>query len=501
MTRLLPFCYAKSVQQNPRKRTLHLKLALIIFVGISIPTISAFITQNTLISILSGFISLALTIFAVFFVLKPLQSLLKGVESLGAGNVNFRLDIKSNDEFEDVGYSFNLMADKIAHIFQKLESDKNTLGMERNMLDVVLSSMIDGVIALDMSKNIVFVNKAAEYLTGYPKEEIQGKPVDATFHIFSDQEEITSKAYCQEGYNKTLLFVGKDGRQKRINLLTTSTPKEGFQTNLNCILILQDLSKEEELEQMKFDFVSMASHELKTPLTTIIGYLSVFIDENRDKIGNEALLLLERSLISARTLQGLVENLLSVNKIEKEKFTVMIEAVDYTNILNKVIYELQNQAKLKNITLSLAPPPQNLPRVLLDQIRIIEVLNNLIGNAIKYTNSGGKISVSLAVTPTEVITTIADTGIGIPEEALPHLFSKFYRVSNKLQKAQKGTGLGLYIAKAIIEKLNGKIWVESKVGEGSRFNFSLPIATQGILGNIDTQGITKEAIQTGALNY
>ncbi len=134
-----------------------------------------------------------------------------------------------------------------------------------------------------------------------------------------------------------------------------------------------------------------------------------------------------------------------------------------------------------------------------DPGRIIEVVTNLIANAINYTNPGGQVTVFMQVSPTEVTTTITDTGVGIPKEAIPRLFSKFFRVSNLTQKASKGTGLGLYIAKSIINKMNGKIWVESELGKGSRFLFTLPIASK--TASLDSQKFTSEAIQSGALNY
>lgn len=487
------------MQEKPHRKTLQIKLALIMLVGISIPTALFFITQNPSIALVAVLVSFILMLLAIMLVLKPIKSLLQAADSLSNGNMNLRVDIRSNDEFEDVGSSFNLMADKILKNFQKLEQDKNLASLEKNRLDMVLSSIVDGIIALDYSRNIVFVNKAAEYLTGYLKQDMHAKSVEGFVHLFNNTEQLTSKTYCQGGYNKSLLLVDKNGKQTKV-ILTTSIASEGIQTNLSCIMVLHDISKEEELEQMKFDFVSMASHELKTPLTNIIGYLSVFINENRQKIERGALELLDRSLVSAKILLTLVENLLSVNKIEREQLSVTVEPSDYQSILKRAVDDLQNQAKLKNITLMANYPQTPLPKVLLDPIRVVEIINNLISNSIKYTSSGGIVEVSVEIKPTEVITTISDTGVGIPKEAIPHLFNKFFRVSNTEQKISKGTGLGLFIAKSIIEKLNGKIWVESEVGKGSKFHFSLPTVSQ-TQANLETDRVVSETIQSGALNY
>ena len=145
-------------------------------------------------------------------------------------------------------------------------------------------------------------------------------------------------------------------------------------------------------------------------------------------------------------------------------------------------------------------PHQPLPKVLADPIRLNEVVINLLSNAINYTNPGGKVEIFIKASPTEVETIISDNGVGIPQEAIPHLFNKFFRVSNELQKSNKGTGLGLYITKSIIEKLHGKIWVESQAGQGSRFSFTLPIATYSS-SILDRNKFVSQAIQSGALNY
>lgn len=495
------------MEEKNHKKGLHIKVAVISLISTILPLILfIFFINNALYAIALGVFIAFLSIFILFKIIKPLSLLLKGTDALRDGNLNYRFDIRSNDEFEEVAQSFNLTADSLKTAFEKVEHDKEVIATERNQLSAVFSSVIDGIIAIDFSKNVVFANKAAEYLTGYTLSEMQGRSIDQFVHLFNDLEEIPSKVYCQfnlgtaqtNNFGQSLKLVSRDGKQSMV-YLSTSSITEGIQTNLGCIIILRDLTRESELEQMKLDFVSMASHELRTPLTNIIGYLSVFINENREKIAKEELNLLDRSLISAKQLLTLVANLLSVNKIERQQLSVSIETVDLENQMKKVIEDLQNQAKLKNITLVLIPPTSPLPKILADPLRIGEVINNLVVNAINYTNPGGKIEISTEVTPTEVVTTISDNGVGIPKEAIPQLFNKFFRVSNRQQKADKGTGLGLYISKSIITKLNGKIWVESEVGKGSKFHFSLPIVPQSRITNNDK--FIHQAIQSGVLNY
>lgn len=482
------------------KKALHLKIALVSIFAICSPILlNLFLNLNTIFSILASIISTALAVTLLFWFLKPINALVKGVKGFSDGNLNSRVNIRSGDVLEEVGNSFNLMADKVTQVIQRLENDRNIAISEKNKFDEILSSMSEGIIALDFNKNIIFLNKTAEQLIGNSREEVYGKSIDQIIHLFVDADELLAKTYCSSDFNQAVKLVGREGRQTKVSLITTQVGGK-YQSSLNCILILHDLSREEELEQMKLDFVSMASHELKTPLTSIIGYLSVYLDENKNKLTKDDLMLLDKAFIAAQQLQTLIANILNVNKIEREQLAVSATPIDYLPVLSKVIEDLKSQASQKDITLALVPPIQPLPKVLGDPVRLNEVVTNLASNAINYTNPGGRVEISTRLLSTEVETIISDTGIGIPPEALPHLFSKFFRVSNDLQKASKGTGLGLYITKSIIEKLQGKVWVQSEIGKGSKFFFTLPIATQNA-DILNQNKFVSEAIQSGTLNY
>ncbi len=456
---------------NPAKKILYLKIILTVIFSTLLPALLGFFIPLTpIFYILIGMGCSILSVLFLFWILAPFID----------NNLNPQADIRSNDELE------------------KLQNDSALAISEKNKLHEIIYSLIDGIVVLDFNKNILLFNKAASELTGFTETEVIGKPIDQLIHFFAMQDEILPKTFCQGDFNQSAKIIGKDGKQTKINLITTQVDGT-VKSNINCILIMHDLSKEEELEQMKLDFVSMASHELKTPLTSIVGYLSVFLDENRNKVSKENLELLDKAFTATQQLQTLIQNLLNVNKIEKEKFSVAAEPIDYFPILSKSIEDLKALATQKNILLTLQPS-ENIPKVMADPMRLSEVITNLVANAINYTNPGGKVEVLLNLSPTEITTTISDTGIGIPKEAMPHLFNKFFRVSNLEQKANKGTGLGLYISKSIIEKLHGKIWAESEEGRGSRFSFTLPIVSSNA-GIIDSNKFTSSAIQSGTLNY
>lgn len=440
-------------------------------------------------------------------IISPLKQIISATEDITHGNISAHLDIRTNDEIEQLANSFNAMTRYLNQVFKSLEHSCDISSTEKNKLKAILSSIVDGIIVVDLSRKVLMANSAAENITGYSSEEMTKQPIDQFIHIFNKEGEIPPTTYCPTNFNlppgvvynpeQPLTLTGKNGKQVMIRLAGTQIA-EGVQTDLGCILVFRDLTREKELEQMKLDFVSMASHELRTPLTSIIGYLTVFLDENKAKMTKDQADLLERSLVSAKQLLVLVGNMLSVNKIERDQVSVSTEPLVWLTQISKVVQDLQTQAKQKNIELKLAQPQIALPKVMADPLRINEVLNNLIANAINYTNPGGQVTISIQTTPNEVITTITDTGIGIPKEALPHLFNKFFRVSNTLQQGSKGTGLGLYISKSIITKLNGRIWVESEPGKGSKFSFSLPVAPGTTVNN---QQFIGQQIQAGALNY
>lgn len=481
------------------KLSLKFKLIILISWSTFIPILFLhFLKLESLLSFLVGALSISVATLILFLILKPLDKFVEAAKALGAGNLHYKLDVRSADELQNVADAFNLMAGSLAFSFQKLEQEKDIISAEKNRIDNVLSSIVDGIIALDFNKNIVFANKAAEEIIGFTIQELNNKPIDQFIHLYLDKDELPTKTYCDPNFSQVVNLVGRDEKQGRVKL-TTAKIEGNIQTNLGCLLIFHDLSKEEELERMKLDFVSMASHELKTPLTSIIGYLSVYINESKANIPPDELSFLERSLVAAQQLLTLIQNILSVNKIERDQMSVSPQPVDYQATLTKCVDDLQNQAKLKNITLTLNLPEDPLPKVLADPIRLGEVVTNLVANAINYTNAGGKIDVSTQITPVEVTTVVSDNGLGIPKEAIPHLFSKFFRVSNTNQQASKGTGLGLYIAKSIIIRLGGKIWVESDPGVGSKFYFTLPVASQ--IKTFERDKFMGQAIQQGALNY
>lgn len=370
-----------------------------------------------------------------------------------------------------------------ALLYEDIKEEGQVLSAERNKLAVILSGISDAVIAVDLNRNILTFNKSAEELTGYEVHQVLGKNIGEVLKIYDSKEELGVDTYCpigKDGYEGVafnqghLKLTGSKNKESMVNLISGQI-HEGGRVNLGCILTLHDLSKEQQLEEMKIDFVSMAAHELRTPLTSLKGYLYIFLRDYKNSLTNEQQTIINRVNIATQRIVALVENLLNVTRIERGALTIHLEEVNWIANLEEVIGEVIDQAKDKNIEFTFEKPKEKLPLLQVDKFRIDEVITNLITNAINYTKPGGKVKVWVEFKGGEIITHVTDTGEGIPTSAIPHLFTKFFRVSGKLEQGSKGTGLGLYIAKSIVEMHNGRIWVESEFGKGSTFSFALPI--------------------------
>jgi len=243
-------------------------------------------------------------------------------------------------------------------------------------------------------------------------------------------------------------------------------------------LIKEQNARLKELDRMKSEFLSTAAHELRTPLTSILGFSEILLkrklDEERQ---NRFLKIINEESVS---LSALINDLLDLSRIESGRgFRIKKAPIDIGGIILENVDLFQAQSDKHTFKVDL---PGNLPKIELDKDRIGQVMGNLLINAVKFSPEGGEITVSIERVKGKIEVSVSDTGLGIPKKDLPHIFEKFYRADNASRTAIGGTGLGLAIAKYIIESHGGKIWVESKLGKGSTFTFTLPIETDKTRG-------------------
>jgi signal transduction histidine kinase len=244
---------------------------------------------------------------------------------------------------------------------------------------------------------------------------------------------------------------------------------------------------------MKVDFVSMAAHELRTPLAAIRGYLELVTYKDAEKFAPESTKYLNQALKSTSELGSLITNLLDVTRIERGTLTFNMEKVDLATDIKQAVQDVSFTAKDKNITTTYVGPEQGYS-IIADKIAIHEVINNLLTNAIKYTPAGGSVSITLTQDDNTFVARFKDSGIGIPKQAMSHLFTKFYRVHGGLSSGSTGTGLGLFISRSIIERHGGSISVESEEGIGSTFIVKLPVMNSAQFEAIETARASQENI-------
>jgi PAS domain S-box-containing protein len=483
------------------------------------PTNLAFKVSRELgLTILAMAIAAAIILFFVFVpvsrsVTEPIRALTEGAALFGGGELAYRLHLATGDEFQDLASAFNDMAGKLKNLVddlrhekeilevqkqrldqnaklllrrdmelhrsnEELESQKEAAEEERNKFQTVLAGITDGVVALDWERKVITANEAALRITGYQFGEMAGRNIEELITLADKNNEINVSTFAplRTETLKAIIFSGRDLKLKgKLDKVSFVDLVSGV-SRLGCIITFHDVTQEQELEKMKLDFVSIAAHELRTPLTMAQGYLS-FLQKPATlrKLDSQEKEFLKRVNLGAMTLNKLIENILVVSKIEQGLLKPDFKPLHLETLVVKVVNEFQEAAQSKGLALGCDWTANVFPPVLGDSLRLEEVLSNLIHNAITYTQKGS-VTVSLKLQAPSLIVSIKDTGQGIPKEAIPHLFTKFFRVQGPLEAGSKGTGLGLYIARNIIEAHKGKIWVESEVNVGSTFSFSLPLA-------------------------
>lgn len=355
------------------------------------------------------------------------------------------------------------------------------LKAERNKLRSIVDSISDAVIVTDRQKRVVLFNGVAGRLLGLSEKESLDQPVAQLLKLSDEKKPIDVSSYCPivEVSEDKVLFSQK-GLKAQVGPRTiyldvdSSVIVEGKQADIGCIITLHDVSREKELEIMKLDFVSLAAHELRTPLTSIRGYLEVFLEENRQMFNAEQALFLDRIRISTQQLSALVDNLLNASRIEQGTLNVHFVSLNWGELVGQMVDGLKETARAKGIELKFNEAKKEYPLLTADKIRAGEVLDNLLTNALNYTPRGGQVLVSIEKEAGGLVTKVTDNGDGISPEALKNLFTKFFRVQNRLEETPQGLGLGLYLSKAIVDLHKGRIWAESQLGQGSTFSFFLP---------------------------
>lgn len=348
------------------------------------------------------------------------------------------------------------------------EESKQALAREHAQQQALFNSMLEGVLVLDTEGRIRLANQALERMFNLDSD-ICGHTILEALRMHQLQDLVNQAAVEGQVIGQEIDLPGLDNRCAQVNVVTFLN-QSGTQQGM--VLVFHDLTRLRQLENTRREFVANVSHELRTPLSLIKGYVETLIDGAKDDqaVATRFLQTIEKH---ADRLTYLIEDLLTISRLESGQIVMNLQRVELHPIAARVMDDLQSRAGEKNVRLVNELPPELFVHA--DSDRIQQVLFNLVDNAIKYGRAEGSVTMRARATGEKMVEIgVEDNGPGIPPEATERVFERFYRVDRARSREQGGTGLGLSIVKHIVQSHGGEVWVESELGKGSRFYFTLP---------------------------
>lgn len=417
-------------------------------------------------------VALTLSVWLAHNITRPLSKIASAARQLSSGHQTMPIRTTAQDEVGLLATTLNTMADQLHAKIDELSED-------RAQLLAVLTSMVEGVMVLDYRGHVLQINPALERMFGISRVEARGRPCAELFRHQRLNDLVTTILGSRvPGEDEIVLPL--TGRCLQIE----ASPAGGERESEAClVLVFHDITELRRLEKIRKDFVANVSHELRTPLTSIKGYVEALLDGAKDDPVASARFL-EIILKQSDRLNLIIEDLLELSKIESGRVSLKEEPLELRSVVDRTLSMIKPIADKKRHRLVTVVDP-SLPPVGGDEGRLVQVLTNLLDNAIKYTPEGGTISVGTKLvlsagttdsTARAIDLSVADTGIGIPEEDRPRVFERFYRVDKARSRELGGTGLGLAIVKHIVEGHGGQVWVEANHPQGSRFVVRLPVS-------------------------
>ncbi len=394
---------------------------------------------------------------------RPLETLRDGADKFARGELEHRLNVTGSLEIASLAESMNQMASKLDHRIR-------TVLKQRNEQQAVLSSMVEGVLGVDDKECLISMNPAASRMLEVDERGAGGRTIQEIVRNTDLQRFVSRALASNKPIEKELVFG--ENRDRLIQAHGTVLRGENNE-RIGALIVLNDITRLRQLENIRRDFVANVSHELKTPITSILGSVETLLDGALDD-KEDARRFLEITRRHADRLAAIIDDLLSLSRIEQEteRREISLTICPVADVLTSAMRFCEDQAEAAGIRLECDCRSEIMGRInapLLEQAVI-----NLLTNAIKYSDTGGVVWIEMLEEGERVVINIRDEGLGIAEEHLPRLFERFYRVDKARSRKQGGTGLGLAIAKHITQAHGGRISVKSRPGEGSVFTISLP---------------------------
>ena len=415
-------------------------------------------------SLLAVGISMVVAILIAHSITQPIGEMREQALRIARGDYSRKVTVHGKDELGQLALTFNQLAEQIEETQDAMES-------ERNRLNSVLSHMSDGVVATDRRGKVITINDMALSLLGISKEAAIGQNI---LNLLDIEKDYTLRKILES--TEELLIERNEsnyGDNKIIRVEFSMIRREsGFISGL--VVVLHDVTEQEQNERDRREFVSNVSHELRTPLTSMRSYIET-LSEGAWQDQEIAPRFLKITLDETDRMIRMINDLLDLSRMDNDNLKLNIEMVNFNELVNFVLDRfdviIANSEKKYRIVREFTQRPLF---VEVDTDRMIQVIDNIMNNAIKYSPDGGKITVRLIETHNNVILSITDQGLGIPKKDISRIFDRFYRVDKARARKQGGTGLGLAISKEVVKALGGTIWATSIENYGSTFYISLP---------------------------
>ena len=395
---------------------------------------------------------------------RPLEEMKRGAEHFARGELHYRLAMPASEEMAGLALALNQMA-------QELDERLRGITIQRNEQEAILASMVEGVLALDSDQRLLSLNQAAAEMLRIKREQAAGRSLPAAVRNL-DLQKFVEQALAAGEPVEGELALPEGGRFLQAHGTGLLDPQG---QRLGAVIVLHDITRLRRLETVRRDFVANVSHELKTPITSIKGYIET-LQEGAIREPQEAERFLDILAKQADRLNAIVDDLLSLAKLEQEaeEAKIVLEPGPLAAVLQAAISSCAGQAEAKKISIELACAPDLQARMAAPLLE--QAVLNLLDNAIKYSEPERKITVEASRSETEVLIRVRDQGWGIEKEHLPRIFERFYRVDKGRSRKLGGTGLGLSIVKHIALAHGGEVKVESRPGSGSTFTICLPLS-------------------------
>jgi len=410
------------------------------------------------------------------FITGPITALTEKTNRIMQGSLTQEIDIKtSNNEVGKLAAAFNKMISELSASYKALERKVLEIGDAKAKDEAILQSIGDGMVVTDSAGQTLLTNKIATDLVGMSADQkiADRELYDQSGLLIPLKDRPMQQALATGKKVNRNVFIAAMGETKRaLNITANPVVQQG--RIIGTIQIIRDITKEKEVDRMKTEFISIASHQLRTPLSAIKWFAEMLLHGDAGKMPDEQVEFVKNISDSTDRMIEQVNALLNISRLESGRILVEPVPTDIKQLVTGIVGDLKERSEYaqQHLTVNVA---DDIPLIKLDPRLISQVYLNLLTNSIKYTPKGGSITVTINKKGNEVISQITDTGYGIPAGEQKKVFKKFFRGRNIIQVETDGTGLGMYLAKSIVDSSNGKIWFESSEAKGTTFWFSLPV--------------------------